>query len=333
MEYTEILDQLRKKIVHPVYFLCGEEPYYIDIISDYIEENVLTQAEKGFNLLVYYGKDTDLITVLEAARRYPMNASQQVIIVKEAQSWKNLEHLVRYLAVPSKTTILVINYKYSKLDKRTGTAKTILEKTIFLETARLRDNQVPKWIENHVITKGHLITPQATQLLADFLGADLGKIANEVNKLSLAVPQGKKITPDDIEKNIGISKEYNTFELTDALAEKNVLKANRIAYYFGTDPNPRISQAISGAVFNFFSKLFKYHFLSDKNDKSVADALEIHPFFVRNYAAAAKNYSKTKIFEIIGIIREYDMKNKGLESTSGVSHGDLLKEMVYKILH
>jgi DNA polymerase III subunit delta len=332
MEYKEILEQIRKKIYHPVYFLSGEEPYYIDIISDYIEENVLTQAEKGFNQTVFYGKDTDLMTVLEAARRYPMMANQQVIIVKEAQSWKKFEPLVKYLTTPSKTTILVINYKYTKLDKRTDEAKIIKEKTIFLETSRLRDYEVPKWIESHIISQGHLITPQATQMLADFLGSDLSKIANEVNKLSLVVAPGKKITPEDIEKNIGISKEYNTFELTDALAEKNVLKANRIVNYFATDPNTKISQILSGALFNYFSKLFKYHFLPDKSENSVSKALEIHRFFVRNYAEAAKRYNKTKIFEIIGFIREYDMKNKGLES-SGVAHGDLLKEMVYKILH
>ncbi len=333
MDYDQILDNLKKKIYHPVYFLCGEEPYYADMVSDYIENNVLTEAEKGFNQSVYYGKDTEITTVLEASRRFPMMASHQVIIVREAQSWKNLKPLAKYLAAPSKPTILVINYKYSKPDGRTPEFKEIRDKTVYLETKKLRDYQIPAWIENFVKARGYAITPQASQMLSDFLGADLSKVANELNKLFLVVEKGSRITPDDVEKNIGISKDYNPFELTDALGSKNILKANRIINHFGSNPNAYPMNQIMGVLFGYFSKLFKIHFLTDKSEKGVAAGLSLNPYIAKGYIDASKRYNKTKLFEIIGILREYDLKSKGLESGTGVSQGELLKEMVYKILH
>lgn len=333
MEFEQILDNLKKKIYHPVYFLCGEEPYYIDIISDYIEENVLTKEEKGFDQSVCYGKDTGITTVLETARRYPMMANQQVIIAKEAQSWKDLAPLTRYLKAPSKTTILVISYKYNKPDGRTTEGREIREKTVFLETKKLKDYQVTAWVENYIRNKGYTIAPQASQMMNDFLGSDLSKIVNEVNKLFIIVKPGSKITPDDVENNIGISKEYNNWELWDALGEKNILKANRIISNFGADPGKYPFNKIAGPLFSYFCKLFEYHFLPDKSEKSVAAAFSVHPFVVKSYIEAAKRYNKTRLFEIIGIIREYDMKSKGLESATGVSSSDLMKEMVYKILH
>ncbi len=333
MDYDQILENLKRKIYHPVYFLCGDEPYYNDIISDYIERNVLTEAEKGFNQTIFYGKDTDITTVLEACRRYPMMASQQVIIVKEAQAWKDLKQLVKYLSAPSKTTLLVINYKYSKPDMRTAEGRVIQQKCMYLETKRLKEYQIPTWIDNYFKKREYTITPQASQMLSDFLGNDLGKVANELNKLFLVVNKGSKITPEDVEKNIGISKDFNVFELTDALGSKNILKANRIINYFGANPTANPIQPVTVILFSFFTKLFKYHFLTDKSEKAVATALGIPPFVVRNYFEASKKYNKTRLFEILGIIREYDMKSKGLESATGVTQGDLLKEMVFKILH
>lgn len=333
MEFDQILDNLKKKIYHPVYFLCGEEPYYIDILSDYIETNVLSPAEKGFNQSVFYGKDSDIMTVLESARRYPMMADHQVIIVKEAQSWKDLSPLVRYLKAPSKTTILVISYKYGKPDGRTSEGRELRDNCVYLETKKMKEYQLAPWIDNFIRNRGYTITPQASQMLTDFLGSDLAKIANELTKLFIILPSGSKITPDDIEKNIGISKEYNYWELSDALGERNILKANRIISHFGLNPSAYPFQPLAGALFSYFSKLFLYHFLPDKSEKSVASALNIHPFVARNYVEAAKRYHKTRLFEIIGTIREYDMKSKGVESGSGVSQSDLMKEMVYKILH
>ena len=335
MDFDQILGNLKKKIYHPVYFLCGEEPYYIDIISDYIEDKVLTPEEKGFNQAVYYGKDTDLKTVVEACRRYPMMASQQVIIVKEAQSWKDLDPLTRYLKAPTPSTILVINYKYAKPDGRTEAGKILKEKAVYLETKSLKDYQLASWIENFVSAKGYSVTQQSSQMLADYLGNNLSKIVNELNKLFIVLPAGSRITPDDIERNIGISKDYNAFELTEALGEKDVLKANRIINHFGANPGDNPMPLIIGAMFGYFLKLLKYHALPDKSYEAACAAFGIgnYPVIVRKYIDNARRYNKSKLLEIIGLIREFDMKSKGLESTSGVSQGELLKELIYKILH
>lgn len=335
MDSDLILSNLRKKIYHPVYFLCGEEPYYIDMISSYIEDNVLTPEEKGFNQSVFYGRDTELKSVIETCRRYPMMAAQQVIIVREAQSWRDLDLLGRYLKAPTPSTILVICYKYAKPDGRTEAGKIIREKSVYLETKSLKDYQLASWIENHVRYRGYAITPQSSQLLADYLGNDLSKIVNELNKLFIVVPEGSRITPDDIERNIGISKEYNPFELTEALGEKDVLKANRIIAHFGANPADNPIQPVIGALFSYFLKLLRYHALPDKSYEAAAAAFGIgnYPTIVRKYIDAAKRYNRNKLLEIISLIREYDLKSKGLESASGVSQGELLKEMVYKILH
>jgi DNA polymerase-3 subunit delta len=333
MESDQILDNLKKKIYHPVYFLCGEEPYYIDIISDYIESNVLSPAEKGFNQSVYYGKDTDITAVLEAARRYPMMADHQVIIVKEAQAWKDLTPLARYLKAPTKSTILVIGYKYKTPDKRSSEGSEIKKNTIYLETKKLKDYQVSAWIEQYLRNKGYSITPQASQMLTDFLGSDLGKIVNELNKLFIVLQPGARITPDDVEKNIGFSKEFNFWELTNALGARDVLKANRIITHFGLNPGAYPFPPLTGSLFSYYIKLFEYHFMADKSEKAVAAEWNIHPFVAKSYIEAARYYGKTRLFEIIGIIREYDMKSKGLEAAPGVTPGDLMKELVYKILH
>jgi len=335
MDTDQILNNLKKKIYHPVYFLCGEEPYYIDMVSDYIEEHVLTPEEKGFNLSIFYGKDTELRTVIEACRRYPMMASYQVVVVREAQSWKDLEPLARYLAAPTPSTLLVICYKYGKPDGRTETGKTIRGKTVFLETVALKDYQLANWIDQAVTARGYSLTPQGAQLLADFLGNDLSKIVNEINKLFIALPPGSRITPDDIERNIGISKEYNNFELTEALGEKDVLKANRIIHHFAANPNDNPIQPIIGALFAYFLKLLRYHALPEKSFEAAGAVFGVarFPNLVKKYMEIARRYDKRKLMEIISMIREYDMKSKGLESASGVSQGDLLKELVYKILH
>jgi DNA polymerase-3 subunit delta len=333
MEYEQILDNLKKKIYHPVYFLSGEEPYFIDLISDYIEANVLPPEQKGFNQSVFYGKDTDIMTVLETCRRYPMMADHQVIIVKEAQAWKDLSPLARYLKAPSKTTILVIGYKNKLPDKLPAAIAEIGKSSIYLDTKKLRDYQVSGWIEKYLKNKGYSITPQASQMMTDFLGNDLSKIVNELKKLFIVLDPGAKITPDDIEKNIGFSKEFNLWELGDALGVRDVLKANRIIAHFGSSQGAVTFPALTGFLFNYFVKLFEFHFMPDKSEKAVANAWKIHPFIAKSYVEAAKRYSKTRLFEIIGIIREYDMKSKGLGSAPGVSPGDLMKEMVYKILH
>lgn len=345
------MSDLRSKIYYPVYFLWGEEPYYIDIISDYIAKNILSDAEKGFNQQVFYGKDTEISTIMQTARRFPMMANYQVIIVKEAQALKNSELLfsaskgpkdtqdeklveafLSYIKNPLKSTILVFNYKYKKLDRRTAIAKAMDEKGVCFESPKLYDNKIPGWIEEYLSESDYSITPQASAMLAEYLGADLGKIANELTKLTIALPSKTKITPELIEKNIGISKDYNVFELLNALGEKNVLKANRIISYFSANPNNNPLQKTMVSLYGYFTKLLIYHFAKDKSDNAVAAAMGLHPFIAKGYIAAAKKYSITKIYDIISILREYDTKSKGFGGVS-IPSEELQKEMIYKILH
>lgn len=333
MEFGDILQNLKKQIYHPIYLLQGEEPYFIDQLSDYIEKNVLTEAEKGFNQTVFYGKDSDPINIAEASMRFPMMASKQVIIVKEAQSLNKIDTLTSYAEKPLDSTVLVLAYKYKNLDSRTKLVKAIKKNGVVFTSKKLYENKIPAWIDTYLKSHNYSITPQAALLLTSYLGTDLSKIANELEKLVIAVKDSNKITPEHIEKNIGLSKDFNVLELQNALGEKNVLKANKIIQYFGANPtlNP-IQKTIAGLYF-YFSKLFTYHFLKDKSERNVAAELRVHPFFVREYVAAAKKYSPTKLYEIMGILREYDMKSKGFNVSTMVETGDLQKEMIYKILH
>lgn len=333
MEFAAILQNLKKGIYHPIYLLQGEEPYFIDEISDYIEKNILSDAEKGFNQTIFYGKDSEALTIAESAMRFPMMASKQVIIVKEAQSLSKIETLLSYAQNPLESTILVLAYKYKALKGNTKLAKAIKKNGVVFTSKKLYENKIPGWIDAYLKRHNYSITPQAAVLLTSYLGTDLSKIANELEKLVIAVKDSNRITPEHIEKNIGLSKDFNVLELQNALGDKNVLKANKIIQYFGANPtlNP-IQKTIAGLYF-YFSKLFTYHFLKDKSERNVAAELRVHPFFVREYIGAAKKYSPTKLYEIMGILREYDMKSKGFNVSGMVETGDLQKEMIYKILH
>ncbi len=333
MEFDAILQNLKKKIFHPIYLFQGEETYFIDILSNYIEKNALTDAEKGFNQTVFYGKDSDVVTIAESALRFPMMAAKQVIIVKEAQSLNKIELLSSYAEKPLSSTILVLNHKYKNLDSRTKLAKAIKTNGVIFTSGKIYENKIPAWIESYLAEQQYTISPQASQILTSYLGNDLGKIANELNKLVIAVKDTNRITPEHIEKNIGLSKDFNIYELQNALGEKNIFKANQIIQYFGANPtlNP-IQKTISNLYF-FFSKIFMYHFLKDKSERNVAAELKVPPFVAKNYISAAKKYSPTKLYEIIGILREYDMKSKGFEVSGMVETADLQKEMIYKILH
>lgn len=333
MDFEVILQNLKKRIYHPIYLLQGEEPYFIDEITGYIEQHVLTDAEKGFNQTIFYGKDSDPVTIAESSKRFPMMASKQVIIVKEAQSLQKIENLAPYAENPLESTILVLAHKYKNLDSRTKLAKAIKKNGVIYTSKKVYENKIPAWIDSYLKRYEYSITPQAAQLLTAYLGNDLGKVAQELDKLVIAVKGTTKITPDHIEKNIGLSKEFNVLELQSALGEKNVLKANRIINYFGANPalNP-IQKTIANLYF-YFSKLFTYHFLKDKSERNVAAELRVNPFFVREYISAAKKYSPTKLYEIMGILREYDMKSKGLGVSTMVDTADLQKEMIYKIMH
>ena len=332
MTYDQIIRNLKNKIYHPVYFLAGEEPYYIDQISDYISENILTDLEKEFNQTVIYGRETNAASIVSYAKRYPMMANYQVIIVKEAQDIQKIEDLGSYIEKPLDSTLLVINYKYRKIDKRKSFFKNIDKKGVLFESARLYDNHVPAWITEYIKEKGYRITPKACVMLAEYLGTDLGKIVNETSKLFINIPVSTEITEDEIEKNIGISKEYNIFEFHKAIGAKNIYKANQIANYFAANPKDNSIVKTIMVLYSYFSKLLIYHQLKDKSKNSIASALSINSFFVKDYQDAARNYSFTKLTSIITLLREYDLKSKGVDNIS-TNEGELLRELLFKILH
>jgi len=330
MEYNDIITNLKKKIYHPIYFLMGDEGYFIDKISDFIEKNVLTEEEKSFNLSVIYGQDIDIKSLITNARRYPMMANHQVIIVREAQRIKKIEDLSTYVKNPLMSTILVICYKYNTIDGRKELSKTINKTGVLFNSKKLYDNQLPEWINHYIKNRGYSISPQASALLAEYLGTNLSKVSGELEKLIISLPKGSDITPDIIEKNIGISKDYNIFELQDAIGERNFLKTNRIINHFSSDPNTYPLPKTIVNLYFYFMKLMAYNFLKDKSQ--AAAKLHVHPFFVKKYAAASKQYPIRKLVQNIGILREFDMKSKGMGNVSS-SNEDLLKEMTFKLIH
>ncbi len=333
LTYEQIIKDLSNRIYYPVYFLSGEEPYYIDKITSYIMDNVLTEAEKAFNQSVLYGKDSDAATIINAARRFPMMAGHQVVVVKEAQEIKNFDDLVYYVEKPLKSTLLVLNYKYKSLDKRKKIYKSIQQHSLIFDSKKLYDDKIPQWIADELRKKGYKTEPKAAALLTEFLGNDLSRIENELTKLIIVLPDNVKIiTVDHIERNIGISKEFNNFELQKALTERDVVKANRIIRYFAANPkNNPVTVTITSLYF-FFTKILTYHVLKDKSPGNVASVLRIHPFFVGEYVKAAHVYSAGKVEAIISLLREYDVKSKGYGNVSTDS-GDLMKELIFKILH
>jgi len=331
--YEEIISDLKNRIFKPVYFLAGEEPYYIDLITEYIQEKVLPEDEKAFNQIIFYGDDTNIAAIIDTARRFPMMSSHQVLIIKEAQSLKNLDDLIVYLEKPLLSTILVFSYKYKTIDKRTKLYKTLESHGVYFESARIRDYLIPAWIERYLMVKGIKTDPSASAMLTEYLGTDLHKIVNELDKLIITLPPGKPaITTALIEKNIGISKDYNNFELQKAIGEKNILKANMIVHYFADNPKDIPITLSIASLFGFFSKLLTFHYLTDKSKNNVAAVLKVNPFFVKEYENSASKYNVSKTVQIISLLRTYDMKSKGF-GDPGNEPGDLLKELVFRILH
>ena len=331
--YEEIISDLKNRIFKPVYFLAGEEPYYIDLITDYIQEKVLPEDEKAFNQIVLYADDTNIAAIIDTARRFPMMASHQVLIIKEAQTLKKLDDLAIYLEKPLLSTILVFSYKYRTLDKRTKLYKTLDSHGAYFESPRIRDYLIPAWIERYLMIKGIKTDPSASALLTEYLGTDLHKIVNELDKLIITLPAGKPfITTALIEKNIGISKDYNNFELQKAIGEKNILKANMIVHYFADNPKDNPITLSIASLFSFFSKLLTFHYLTDKSKNNVAAVLKVNPFFVKEYENSALRYDVSKTVQIISLLRTYDMKSKGY-GDPGTEPGELMKELVFRILH
>ncbi len=331
-EVKQLVTDIKKGNIKPIYFLMGEEAYYIDKISSYIEDTVLAEEEKGFNQMILYGRDVTIEDIVGNAKRYPMMAERQVVIVKEAQDLsRTIEKLVSYAENPQPTTVLVLNYKYKKLDKRKALYKSLKKVGVVYESKKLYENQVSDWIRRVLSSKDYTITPKAAQMLVEFLGTDLSKIDNELNKLQIILPKGSQITPDHIEENIGISKDFNNFELRKAIGERNVVKAHQIINYFAENPKDNPMVVTVSLLFNFFSQLLHFHGLNDKSPRSVASALKVNPFFVNEYLVAAKNYPMKKVSAAIATLRDFDVKSKGV-GANALPQRDLLKELVVRIL-
>lgn len=332
-EVLKIINDIKAGTIKPIYFLMGEEPYYIDRLTEYIEHNILSEEEKSFNQMVIYGRDTTIEEIISSAKRYPMMAERQVVLVKEAQDLsKTIDSLESYVENPQPTTVLVIAYKYKSLDKRKKIVKLLEKNGVVYESKKLYENQIGEWLKRVLQGRKLSIEPKASAMLIDFLGTDLSKIANEINKLAIILPEGSTITPAIIEENIGFSKDFNPFELRKAIGERNQFKAYQIANYFAQNQKENPNFKTIGLVFGFFSQLLQYHGLKDKNPKNVAAVLKVNPFFIKDYDVALKNYPMKKVSNIVATLRDVDVKSKGV-GANALLPGDLLKEMLVKIFN
>lgn len=330
-EVLKIINDLKAGIIKPIYFLMGEEPYYIDKLTEYIENNILSEDEKGFNQTVIYGRDATIEDIVSNAKRYPMMAERQVVVVREAQELsRTIDKLESYAENPQPTTVLVVAYKYKTLDKRKKLVKLIAKNGVLFESKKLYENQVGTWIQRLLQGRGYLIEPKANAMLVEFLGNDLSRISNELDKLQIILPKGHTITPKDIEYNIGFSKDFNVFELQNAIGSKDQLKAFKIAQYLADNPKDNPLVVTVSLVFGFFVKILKYHGLKDKDPRAAAPVLGVNPFFMKDYEIALRNYPMKKVSRIVASLREIDVKSKGVGANS-LSNHDLLKEMLVKI--
>lgn len=335
MTSKDIQGDLKKKTFAPIYFLHGDETYYIDEITNFIEHNVLSEDQKAFNQTILYGKEGSHLQVLDAARRFPIMAEKQVIVIKEAQEMKDLVKLEKYIEQPMPTTILVIVYKHKKFDKRTKFAKTLnkSKNAVVFESKSLYDNQIADWTSQYLKEKGYPLAPDASELIAEYLGTSLSKISNELSKLMINLPKGTTVTAEHIRENIGISKDYNVFELQNAIGGRHIEKANRILNYFKANPKSGPTVMVISSLFGFFSKLYIYHSVKNLNDKEIATSLGLRSsFFLKDYRLAARHFSKGKTEQVIDLLHEYDMKSKGVNRDS-TTESELLRELVYRILH
>lgn len=329
-EVKNIIANIKKGIIAPIYFLMGEEPYFIDVVANYLEKHLLEEDQKGFDQLVLYGQDVTVPTIIDYARRFPMMAERQLIIIKEAQNLRaTIEQLVPYVENPTASTVLVFCYKYEKLDARKKLLKTLKNRgCVVMETKKLYEYQVIGNFLPDVIKKKHLsIQPKAIQMLVDFLGDDLSRIENEVNKLALIVPANTEVTPDIIEENIGISKEFNNYELKSAFATNDKVKIARIIKHFAENPKDNPLSGTISTLYNYFEKLLLFHGLTDQSEKNVAAVLKEKPYFIKEFYSGAQHYPMKKVSAIMAGLREIDVKNKGV-GVARSAPAELLKELM-----
>lgn len=332
MDSKSIINDIKSGSFEKIYFLHGEEPYYIDKITDAIVENALAEHERDFNLSIIYGKEAEALSLVSEAKGYPMMAERRVVVLKEAQDFRGMEDLLPYFESPSDQTVFVVNYKYKNYDSRKKLLKAAAKSGLVFKSDKVPEYKLHDWISAFVKSSGYGITPKASMLLAEFLGNDLSKISNELDKLKILVEEGTTINEVHIEENIGISKDYNVFELINAISIRDITKANKIVDYF--DHNPKatsIIQVISN-TFNHFSRLMKIHFLPNKSKEAVASSLKVHPFVASQLINSSKIFNPKKIAANIAVLHEYDLKSKGINNSS-FTEGQLMKELVYKLLH
>ncbi|MCL3852334.1 MULTISPECIES: DNA polymerase III subunit delta [Parabacteroides] len=333
--FEEICRDIVAKKFQPVYILMGEEPFFMDRITDLLIENVLGESERDFNQMVMYGADTDAAMIINAARRFPMMSEYQLVVVREAQLVRDIELLTNYVKNPLNSTVLVVNYKYKNLDRRKSLAAATEKTGVLFESKKIPDYKMPAFIVSFMQQHSIGIDPKAAQMLSDFLGNDLSRLSKELDKLALILPEkaSKRVTPELIEQNIGISKEYNNFELIKAIAVKDILKANRIVQYFEKNPKSNPIQMTLPVIFNYFSNLLICYYTKDRSEAGLMTALGLRGTFqVKDYMTGLRNYPAMKVFNLISDIRTTDARSKGVDNSS-VSDADLLKELLYKILH
>jgi DNA polymerase-3 subunit delta len=331
MSASKIISDLKKGNVKAVYWLEGEEEFFIDEVMNYAEKNILSESEAGFNLTVFYGRDTQWADVVNACRRYPMFSERQVVLLKEAQAMRDIEKLETYIENPLSSTLLFVSYKNKKVDGRTRLAKLLKDKAVVLSTKKFYENELPEWTQELARSKGFTVGGKALFLLIDHIGNDLSRMSNEIDKLALNMGDRKNITEDDIEKYIGVSKDFNVFELQQALATRDLYKAIRIIQYFEANPKAAPLQLVFPSLYNFFSKVLMIHSVPSKDEKGLASAISVHPFFVKDYIQASRRFNPSQLEQIILLLHEYNLKSIGIND-AGTEDALLLKEMAVKMV-
>jgi DNA polymerase-3 subunit delta len=331
MSVEKIITDWKQKKFKPVYWLEGDENFYIDQLVEYAEHHILSDAEAGFNLSVFYGKDANWAELINACRRYPMFSDKQVIILKEAQQMRDIDKLEAYVENPLSSTVLVVAHKEKKLDGRSKLSRLLKQHAVVLSTKKIYESQLPEWANDQVQKKGFTISRKAVMLLVEHIGNDMSRINNEIDKLLVNLGSRKSITEEDIEQYVGVSKEYNVFELQEALQRKDVVKAMRIIQYFGSNPKAAPIQMMMPALYNFFSKVYMLFGVQSQDEKSAASAIGVNPFFIKDYMLAAKNYGYAGIEQALLLLHQYNLRSVGVNDV-GTGDASLMKEMVLKIM-
>lgn len=332
MDHKLIIRDIENGKFEKIYFLHGEEPLFMDMITAAIIKHGLEEHERDFNQTIIYGKEADALSVISEAKGYPMMAQRRLVVLKEAQDFKGMEDLISYFEAPNDQTILVINHKYKTYDTRKKSMKAVAKNGLVFKSEKIKEYRLPDWIKEFVISRGYSISPKASMLLAEFLGNDLSRIVNEIDKLEILVEKGTTINEIHIEENIGISKDYNVFELINAVGSRNIEKANRIVDYFDHNPKATSIIVVISNLFNHYSRLMRIHFLQNKSREAVASALKVPPFVAGELVNSSKIYNPKKIAANIAVLYEYDLKSKGVGNSS-FTDGQLMKELIFRLMH